>query len=67
MIYLLVDASLNYLFIRVVQRDLVKSGLQKYQALVRFNMYIIGFSLAMDVLIISTMSLNNSFVYSKYF
>jgi hypothetical protein len=34
----------------------------KYQRLVRFNMWIIGFSLSMDVLIISMMSLRNSFV-----
>lgn len=35
----------------------------KYNRLVRFNMWIIGLSLSMDVLIISMMSLKNSFVY----
>ena len=64
-IYLVVDAALNWFFVRVVRRNLVKPGLKKYESLVRFNLYIIGFSLAMDVLIIAMMSLKNSFVYSK--
>ena len=64
-IYLVVDAMLNFLFVRVVRRNLVKPGLKKYESLVRFNLWIIGFSLAMDVLIIAMMSLKNSFVYSK--
>lgn len=61
-IYLLVDAALNFLFMRIVRHDLVKLGLRKYNQLVRFNMFIIGFSLAMDVLIITMMSLDNTFV-----
>lgn len=61
-IYLFVDAALNWYFIRTVQTQLVRAGLVKYDRLVRFNMWIIGFSLAMDCLIIGTMSLNNSFV-----
>lgn len=59
----------------------VGPGLIKYRALIRFNMYIIGFSLGMDILIIgrwssrlsillltpkiAMMSLKNSFVYSE--
>lgn len=61
-IYLLVDAALNWYFIRIVQKRLVKQGLVKYDRLVRFNMWIISFSLAMDLLIIGMMSLSNSFV-----
>jgi len=61
-IYLLVDGLLNLFFIQTVQRSLVKPGLKKYTPLVKFNLLIIGLSLAMDVLIISTMSLPNSFV-----
>ncbi|KAG9815435.1 hypothetical protein KCU63_g19501, partial [Aureobasidium melanogenum] len=57
---------LNFLFVRVVRRNLVKPGLKKYESLVRFNLYIIGFSLAMDVLIIAMMSLKNSFVYMQF-
>lgn len=61
-IYLLVDAVLNVYFIRIVQRNLVTRGLTKYRSLVKFNMFIIGFSLGMDILIISMMSLKNTFV-----
>jgi hypothetical protein len=61
-IYLVVDGALNYYFIRIIQKRLVNRGLSKYRKLVRFNMWIIGFSLSMDVLIISMMSLSNSFV-----
>lgn len=61
-IYLLVDACLNFYFVRIVQQNLVQLGLRKYSNLVRFNMFIIIFSLSMDVLIIAMMSLNNTFV-----
>lgn len=61
-IYLLVDAALNFYFIRIVQKNLVERGLTKYRRLVLFNMFIIGFSLSMDVLIIAMMSLKNTFV-----
>jgi hypothetical protein len=57
-----VDGCLNILFIRIVKKNLVDNGLQKYNNLVRFNMLIIGFSLGMDILIISMMSLRNTFV-----
>ncbi|KAF4415030.1 hypothetical protein F53441_14674 [Fusarium austroafricanum] len=65
-IYLIVDGSLNFYFIRIVQRNLVMHGLTKYRSLVKFNMCIVGFSLSMDVLIISMMSLNNTFVYMQF-
>ncbi|KAL0264409.1 hypothetical protein SLS55_000359 [Diplodia seriata] len=65
-IYLLVDGALNWYFIRIVQKNLVRQGLKKYESLVKFNIYIIGFSLSMDVLIISMMSLKNSFVYMQF-
>jgi hypothetical protein len=63
-IYLLVDGALNFLFMRIVRQDLVKLGLRKYNGLVKFNIFIIGFSLSMDVLIIAMMSLKNTFVYA---
>jgi hypothetical protein len=63
-IYLVVDAALNILFIRIVKKNLVGLGLTKYDNLVKFNMFIIGFSLSMDVLIVCMMSLNNTFVYA---
>ncbi|KAH6971291.1 hypothetical protein EDB80DRAFT_658250 [Ilyonectria destructans] len=65
-IYLLVDGALNFYFIRVVQQNLVVNGLTKYKSLVKFNMCIVGFSLSMDVLIISMMSLHNTFVYMQF-
>ncbi|KAI1307753.1 hypothetical protein F5Y03DRAFT_405404 [Xylaria venustula] len=65
-IYLLTDAFLNIFFIRTVQRDLVENGLTKYRRLVHFNIFIIGFSLSMDVLIIGMMSLPNTFVYMQF-
>lgn len=61
-IYLLIDAALNIYFMRTVQYNLVQPGLHKYKNLVRFNMFIICFSLAMDVMIIAMMSLKNTFV-----
>ncbi|KAH7113376.1 hypothetical protein EDB81DRAFT_921840 [Dactylonectria macrodidyma] len=65
-IYLLVDGALNFYFIRIVQQNLVANGLTKYKGLVKFNMCIVGFSLSMDVLIISMMSLHNTFVYMQF-
>jgi len=61
-IYLITDACLNWYFIHTVQERLVRKGMVKYDRLVRFNVWIIGFSLSMDCLIIGMMSLNNSFV-----
>ena len=51
-IILLVDAGLNYYFVRIVQKQLIKPGLTKYRPLVLFNLYMIVLSLAMDCLII---------------
>ncbi|KAJ6531486.1 hypothetical protein DFH09DRAFT_1183218 [Mycena vulgaris] len=65
-LYLLVDGALNYYFIRSVKKRLVQHGLKKYDALVRYNMQIVGVSLAMDVLIIAMMSLHNDFVYMQF-
>ncbi|KAI5456038.1 hypothetical protein BGZ63DRAFT_342790, partial [Mariannaea sp. PMI_226] len=65
-IYLIVDACLNGLFIYTVKKSLVEYGLTKYDALVRFNMFIIGFSLSMDLLIIGMISLHSHFVYMQF-
>ncbi|WDK21616.1 hypothetical protein CGRA01v4_12906 [Colletotrichum graminicola] len=65
-IYLIVDGALNIYFVRIVQKNLVTHGLTKYKRLTRFNMFIIGFSLSMDVLIIAMMSLKNTFVYMQF-
>ncbi|KAK2023760.1 hypothetical protein LX32DRAFT_697656 [Colletotrichum zoysiae] len=65
-IYLIVDGALNIYFVRIVQKNLVTHGLTEYKRLTRFNMFIIGFSLSMDVLIIAMMSLKNTFVYMQF-
>lgn len=61
-IYLLVDAMLNFYFMKTVYSKLVGNGLQKYKTLIKFNAVLVVFSLSMDALIIGMMSLNNSFV-----
>jgi hypothetical protein len=61
-LYLLLDGTLNWYFIRVVKANLVENGLQKYNRLVRFNQRIIVISLLMDVMIIGAMSIPNGFV-----
>lgn len=61
-IYLIIDASLNWYFLKTVKTNLVNNGLQKYNKLLRFNQRIIVASLLMDVMIIAAMSIPNSFV-----
>lgn len=62
-IILLIDATLNWYFIRVVKARLVTQGLTKYDKLVQFNVKIVMVSLTMDALIIGLMSLKNGAVY----
>ncbi|BGP48949.1 hypothetical protein JCM10450v2_004828 [Rhodotorula kratochvilovae] len=62
-IYLVIDALLNYHFIRVVKARLVSNGLDRYRPLVTFNQRLILVSISMDALIIGMMSLPNTFVY----
>jgi len=61
-IYLIVDALLNWYFIKVVRARLVRNGLERYRPLVRFNQRLIVLSISMDALIIGMMSLPNTFV-----
>lgn len=61
-LFLILDAFLNYYFIRVVKENLIEHGLKKYNTLVRFNQYMIVISLLMDVMIIAAMSFPNGFV-----
>ncbi|POS82267.1 hypothetical protein EPUL_005119, partial [Erysiphe pulchra] len=65
-IYLVVDVCLNLLFMYIIQENLVRKGLVKYDRLLRFNKCIIGFSISMDCLIIGTMSLQNPDVYVQF-
>jgi hypothetical protein len=61
-LFLLLDGYLNWYFIHVVNADLVKNGLSKYNRLVRFNKRMIVVSLLLDVMIIGAMSTPNGFV-----
>ncbi|XP_014562704.1 hypothetical protein COCVIDRAFT_83774 [Bipolaris victoriae FI3] len=65
-LYLLVDAILNWFFLKTVKENLIKNGLTKYNSLVRFNQKIVIVSLLMDVMIIGAMSIPNSFVYIQF-
>jgi hypothetical protein len=61
-LYLIVDAALNWYFLKTVKANLISNGLTKYNKLVRFNQRIVVLSLLMDVMIIGAMSIPNSFV-----
>ncbi|KAF2473591.1 uncharacterized protein BDR25DRAFT_256383 [Lindgomyces ingoldianus] len=65
-IYLILDAGLNWYFLKTVKQNLINNGLQKYNKLLRFNQRIIVVSLLMDVMIIAAMSIPNSFVYIQF-
>ncbi|CAG5185679.1 uncharacterized protein ALTATR162_LOCUS11372 [Alternaria atra] len=65
-LFLLLDGYLNWYFIHVVNADLVKNGLSKYNRLVRFNKRMIVVSLLLDVMIIGAMSTPNGFVYAMF-
>ncbi|KAF8464684.1 hypothetical protein BDZ91DRAFT_821818, partial [Kalaharituber pfeilii] len=65
-IYLLVDASLNFLFVRIVKKELVDCGLTKYKRLADFNIRIILISISMDIIIIGFMSYPNAYVFLSF-
>ncbi|UPX18930.1 uncharacterized protein EKO05_0009212 [Ascochyta rabiei] len=65
-LYLIVDAALNWYFLKTVKANLISNGLTKYNRLVRFNQRIVVVSLLMDVMIIGAMSIPNSFVYIQF-
>ncbi|KAK0755864.1 hypothetical protein N5P37_011540 [Trichoderma harzianum] len=64
---LLVDAGLNYYFLRTVKRRLVmQHGLSKYAPLVSFNAKLLVVSILMDAMLIGLMSLPNQVVYIQF-
>ncbi|RDL31408.1 Uncharacterized protein BP5553_09617 [Venustampulla echinocandica] len=66
-IILLVDAGLNYYFLRVVRNRLVKyHGLTKYAPLISFNAKLMVLSIGMDLMLILLMSLRNQVVYIQF-
>ncbi|KAM0199681.1 hypothetical protein ACHAQI_011982 [Fusarium lateritium] len=63
----IIDAGLNWYFLRIVQLRLVKeSRLTKYQPLVSFNAKLMIVSIAMDILLIGLMSLPNQTVFIQF-
>ncbi|KAF9039470.1 hypothetical protein BDZ89DRAFT_1060917, partial [Hymenopellis radicata] len=65
-VYLLLDLTLNILFIRVVKTRLINYGLTKYDRVMKFNEYIIFVSISMDILLLGVTGLHNPFVYCQF-
>ncbi|KEY74433.1 hypothetical protein S7711_04471 [Stachybotrys chartarum IBT 7711] len=64
---LIVDAGLNWYFLRTVKKRLLEqNGLTKYKPLVAFNAKLMVVSIAMDVMLIGLMSLQNQVVYIQF-
>ncbi|KAI1504842.1 hypothetical protein F5X99DRAFT_370034 [Biscogniauxia marginata] len=64
---LLVDAGLNWYFLRVVKQRLVKEhGLVKYKPLISFNAKLMVVSVAMDAMLIGLMWLPNEVVFIQF-
>ncbi|KEZ42892.1 hypothetical protein SAPIO_CDS5325 [Scedosporium apiospermum] len=64
---LLVDAGLNWYFLRIVKVRLVSQhGLAKYKPLVGFNAKLMVLSICMDVMLIGLMSLKNQVVFVQF-
>ncbi|VUC31026.1 unnamed protein product [Clonostachys rosea] len=59
----ILDVCLNLYFIYLVRSTLIARGLSRYVTLYRVNIFMISISMTMDVLIITMMSLNNSYLY----
>ncbi|OAV88587.1 hypothetical protein PTTG_28985 [Puccinia triticina 1-1 BBBD Race 1] len=62
---LLTDAFLNVTFIFSVRRTLISNGLTKYNELVKFNVLVIGLSIALDLGIVSSMFMHGSLPYES--
>ncbi|KAJ3532543.1 hypothetical protein NM208_g8393 [Fusarium decemcellulare] len=64
---LLVDAGLNWYFLRTVKKRLVQQHrLKKYEPLVGFNAKLMVVSIAMDGMLIGLMSMPNQVVYIQF-
>ncbi|QRW25421.1 transmembrane protein [Rhizoctonia solani] len=61
-LYLLTDAALNMLFIRLIRQRLLK----KFDKLVAMNLRMIFVSLSMDIIIIGMLSYRNELVYMQF-
>lgn len=66
-IYMILDATLNYYFCSLVKCRLIDAGIRKYQSLYKFNLSIILLSMSLDVLLIGLMSYPNPLVYVQFY
>ena len=48
-IFLIVDLGLNVKFVRLVETQLIQQGLTQYNRVYRFNLMMVGISIALDV------------------
>lgn len=48
-IFLVVDSTLSLYFVMLIRRNLIDNGLTKYMPLYRFNLFMVGCSIALDV------------------
>ncbi|KAJ2906163.1 hypothetical protein MKZ38_002878 [Zalerion maritima] len=65
-VFLIIDAGLNIMFIYLVNSKLIANGLTKYRMLFKFNCIMVFVSISLDVVLIGTMSLPNGFVYLQF-
>ncbi|KAH8673516.1 hypothetical protein BX600DRAFT_206671 [Xylariales sp. PMI_506] len=65
-IFLLVDASLNFLFVHLVRARFIESGLTKYKRLFYANIAMVMVSIALDVVLIGLMSLPIRTLYLQF-
>lgn len=62
-IFAVVDVALNVYFIKLVRSKLIANGLTKYNRLFYFNVGMICISLALDIILIGTMSIGAGVLY----
>ncbi|KAK7906429.1 hypothetical protein PG985_016435 [Apiospora marii] len=65
-IFLFVDSSLSLYFVMLIRRNLIDNGLTKYMPLYRFNLFMVGCSIALDAILIASMSIPNDIVYLQF-
>ncbi|KAK9780855.1 hypothetical protein AB5N19_07330 [Seiridium cardinale] len=65
-IFAVVDAGLNCYFMWTVRTNLISAGLVKYQPLFRFNLMMVCISVALDIVLIGSMSIGTGVIYIQF-
>ncbi|KAK8872413.1 hypothetical protein PGQ11_002927 [Apiospora arundinis] len=65
-IFLFVDSSLSLYFVMLIRKNLIDNGLTKYMPLYKFNLFMVGCSIALDAILIASMSIPNDIVYLQF-